>query len=84
MAQSTVSQAAKETGDDYTAAEHNEVVTVINSNSNDAQERLVALETDSVSSDGTTGGAASAGAGNQYVELVIDGTTYKLLHDGTV
>ena len=35
-------------------------------------------------SDGTTGGTGSAGAGNQYVELVIGGTTYKLLHDGTV
>lgn len=35
-------------------------------------------------SDGTTGGAASAGAGNQYVELVIGGVTYKVLHDGTV
>ena len=35
-------------------------------------------------SDGTTGGAASAGAGNQYVELKIDGVTYKVLHDGTV
>ena len=36
------------------------------------------------SSDGTTGGTGSAGAGNQYVELRIDGTTYKVLHDGTV
>jgi hypothetical protein len=35
-------------------------------------------------SDGTTGGAASAGAGNQYVEIEINGTTYKVLHDGTV
>jgi hypothetical protein len=35
-------------------------------------------------SDGTTGGTGSAGAGNQYVELVIGGTTYKVLHDGTV
>jgi hypothetical protein len=33
---------------------------------------------------GTTGGTGSAGAGNQYVELSIGGTTYKLLHDGTV
>lgn len=31
-----------------------------------------------------TGGAGSAGAGNQYVELTIDGNTYKVLHDGTV
>jgi hypothetical protein len=36
------------------------------------------------SSDGTTGGTGSAGAGNQYVELRIAGTTYKVLHDGTV
>lgn len=35
-------------------------------------------------SDGDTGGAGSAGAGNQYVELNIGGTTYKVLHDGTV
>jgi hypothetical protein len=35
-------------------------------------------------SDGTTGGTGSAGAGNQYVELNINGTTYKVLHDGTV
>jgi len=33
---------------------------------------------------GTTGGAGSAGAGNQYIELTIGGVTYKLLHDGTV
>ena len=39
---------------------------------------------DIANSDGTTGGAASAGAGNQYVELVIGATTYKVLHDGTV
>ena len=35
-------------------------------------------------SDGTTGGAASAGAGNQYVELDINGTVYKVLHDGVI
>lgn len=35
-------------------------------------------------SDGSTGGSGSAGAGNQYVELNVDGTTYKILHDGTV
>ena len=35
-------------------------------------------------SDGDTGGASSAGAGNQYVELNIGGTVYKVLHDGTV
>lgn len=35
-------------------------------------------------SDGTTGGSGSAGSGNQYVELNIGGTTYKVLHDGTV
>jgi hypothetical protein len=31
-----------------------------------------------------TGGAGSAGAGNQYIEIHINGTTYKVLHDGTV
>ena len=35
-------------------------------------------------SDGTTGGTGSAGSGNQYVELNIHGTIYKILHDGTV
>ena len=39
---------------------------------------------DRVTSDGDTGGAGSAGAGNQYVEFSVDGTVYKLLHDGTV
>lgn len=34
-------------------------------------------------SSGTTGGTGSAGAGNQYVELRIGPTVYKLLHDGT-
>lgn len=36
------------------------------------------------SSSGNTGGTGSAGSGNQYVELNIGGTTYKILHDGTV
>jgi hypothetical protein len=31
-----------------------------------------------------TGGAGSAGVGNQYIEIHINGTTYKVLHDGTV
>lgn len=35
----------------------------------------------SMKSTGNTGGAGSAGAGNQYVEMEIDGTVYKLLHD---
>lgn len=35
-------------------------------------------------SDGDTGGAGSAGAGNQYVEVQIGSTTYKVLHDGVV
>ena len=43
-----------------------------------------ATEIRGVDSDGTTGGTGSAGAGNQYVELEINGTTYKVLHDGTV
>lgn len=37
-----------------------------------------------VYSDEGTGGSGSAGSGNQYVELEINGTTYKILHDGTV
>lgn len=39
---------------------------------------------ESINSTGTTGGSGSAGSGNQYVELTINGTTYKVLHDGTV
>lgn len=39
---------------------------------------------DYAKSDGTTGGASSAGAGNQFVELEIGGVIYKVLHDGTV
>jgi hypothetical protein len=35
-------------------------------------------------SSGTTGGTGSAGSGKQYVELKIDGTTYKVLHDGAI
>lgn len=37
-----------------------------------------------VNSTGLTGGSGSAGAGNNYVEITIDGSTYKVLHDGTV
>lgn len=35
-------------------------------------------------SNGTTGGIGSAGAGNQYIEMEIGGTVFKVLHDGTV
>jgi hypothetical protein len=35
-------------------------------------------------SSGTTGGSGSAGSGNQYIELNVGGTVYKVLHDGTV
>ena len=45
---------------------------------------LVEKSGEIATSDGTTGGTGSAGAGNQFVELVIGGTTYKVLHDGTV
>ena len=34
--------------------------------------------------DGDTGGTGSAGSGNQYIELQVGTTTYKVLHDGTV
>jgi hypothetical protein len=33
---------------------------------------------------GTTGGTGRAGANKQYVEITVNGTTYKVLHDGTV
>lgn len=36
------------------------------------------------STTGATGGSGSAGSGNNYVELNIGGTRYKLLHDGTL
>jgi hypothetical protein len=35
-------------------------------------------------SSGVTGGTGSGGAGNQYVQLTVNGVTYKVLHDGTV
>ena len=35
----------------------------------------------SIKATGVTGGSGSAGSGSQYVEVEIDGTTYKLLHD---
>jgi hypothetical protein len=41
-------------------------------------------ERSAADSDIAAGGVGSAGAGNQYVELNIGGTTYKVLHDGTV
>lgn len=37
-----------------------------------------------VLSTGTAGGMGSAGAGKQYVAMTIGGTTYKVLHDGTI
>jgi len=43
-----------------------------------------ATEDSGLFSDGTTGGAASAGVGNQHVTVDVDGIVYKLLHDGTV
>lgn len=39
---------------------------------------------DIVQAAAASGGTGSAGAGNQYVVLTINGTNYKLLHDGTV
>jgi hypothetical protein len=37
-----------------------------------------------ISSSGTTGGTGSAGAGKQYIIMMINGINYKILHDGTV
>tara|TARA_R110002012_G_scaffold168265_1_gene331695 strand:+ start:938 stop:1204 length:267 start_codon:yes stop_codon:yes gene_type:complete len=37
-----------------------------------------------VTSAGATGGTGSAGAGKQYIAITVGGTTYKVLHDGTV
>jgi len=37
-----------------------------------------------VQSDAGTGGSGSAGSGNQYIEMEINDTVYKILHDGTV
>ena len=33
---------------------------------------------------GASGGLGSAGAGKQYVEIMVNGIKYKILHDGTV
>ena len=35
-------------------------------------------------SDGTTGGTDSAGTGKQYIEMTVNGITYKILHDGII
>lgn len=66
----------------------------INSISISAQQEVTGLQRPSVlsmipqgatvKSDGDVGGAASAGAGNQFIEMTVGGTTYKVLHDGTV
>lgn len=45
---------------------------------------VLELQAIAATGDGTTGGTGSAGAGNQYVELTVNGVTYKVLHDGTV
>jgi hypothetical protein len=37
-----------------------------------------------VQSDGGTGGSGSGGSGNQYIEIEVNDTVYKVLHDGTV
>ena len=37
-----------------------------------------------VDSVGITGGTGSAGSGKQYVLLNINGSIYKILHDGTL
>ena len=44
----------------------------------------VATAHDIVISDGGTGGVGSGGAGNQYIEIQVGSTVYKVLHDGTV
>lgn len=49
-----------------------------------ASNRFTTVYTDELDVGATTGGTASAGVGNQYVSVKIDGVTYKLLHDGTL
>jgi len=46
--------------------------------------RWDAVYCNDIDQNSTTGGTGSAGAGNQYITLRIDGVNYKLLHDGTV
>lgn len=48
--------------------------------------KLVSLINDQkVKSDNSTGGTGSAGAGNQYISLTLpNGTSYKVLHDGSL
>lgn len=42
------------------------------------------VDSATVAMTGSTGGTGSAGAGKQYVEITVSGSTYKVLHDGTV
>ncbi len=49
-----------------------------------AKLRIATSTEDIATSDGGTGGSASAGAGKQYIKVNIGGTVYKVLHDGTV
>lgn len=46
--------------------------------------RETVLTHNQVQSTKAVGGAGSAGAGNQYVEIQVHGTKYKVLHDGTL
>lgn len=59
-------------------------VFIIQWNFADNEIYLANVSDSSAESSGLTGGTGSAGAGNQYVELEINGITYKVLHDGTV
>jgi len=45
---------------------------------------IVAISEHLTTSDASVGGTASAGAGNQYISLTVNGINYKVLHDGTI
>ena len=45
---------------------------------------VVMVNSGVASSDGTTGGLNSAGAGSQFVAVTIQGVTYRMLHDGVI
>ncbi len=46
--------------------------------------KIVNLLKRTVFSTGATGGSGSGGAGSQYISITVGGTTYKVLHDGTL
>lgn len=42
------------------------------------------LGMNTIQAGGPVGGVASAGSGNQYVPIIVNGKEYKVLHDGII